>query len=414
MHQMHVALCLLLQLVTTVTAEWELPFNISQHFLRVVGGYPTFIESFYPPVENITVAADDELLLPPLWASSYTRLLNWTCDVFPADGSTCTSSITLQKCRGDSQYSVGFWRVAGNSSCEKRGQLVQCANATINGSMCQNAVVEVHNASSAVHFVLRDLELPSVVTQTFTDHYVANSTARCYYPAFPILGEQPLYLNRASADGRCGAAPSVLIPFRKNSTSQCFVQRSALEVVDACPSADQIRAMFVSNASSVCNCGSCGTPVFQQPPPVHDYNSTSCLIPHRATITFTHANGFINGAYVSYSYRAISSRETTILLTIEARFLDYRPPCQKTRFELQRGRFHCPSDVTCWRELWWPLNDLSPSSVPIVGTVTIALLLLLLVAVRRRRSASAVCDCRFVQSSLDSAAGSMKTKEKTQ
>ncbi|VDO21859.1 unnamed protein product [Heligmosomoides polygyrus] len=224
--------------------------------------------------------------------------------------------------------------------------------------MCQNAVVEVHNASSAVHFVLRDLELPSVVTQTFTDHYVANSTARCYYPAFPILGEQPLYLNRASADGRCGAAP--------------------------------------------------------QPPPVHDYNSTSCLIPHRATITFTHANGFINGAYVSYSYRAISSRETTILLTIEARFLDYRPPCQKTRFELQRGRFHCPSDVTCWRELWWPLNDLSPSSVPIVGTVTIALLLLLLVAVRRRRSASAVCDCRFVQSSLDSAAGSMKTKEKTQ
>lgn len=92
---------------------------------------PPMMNSFYlrcgpHPIQGWSFSASNT------WSRttpSPSRLLNWTCDVFPADGSTCTSSITLQKCRGDSQYSVGFWRVAGNSSCEKRGQLVQCANA---------------------------------------------------------------------------------------------------------------------------------------------------------------------------------------------------------------------------------------------------------------------------------------------
>ncbi|KAK5977706.1 hypothetical protein GCK32_015311 [Trichostrongylus colubriformis] len=115
------------QLIATVLAEWEIPFNISQHFLKVIGGYPTFIESFYPSMENLT--EDDSVPFPPpLEVSSYHRLLSWSCDAFPGDRNECTSTINADRCRHGTQFAVGFWPAA-NRSCEKRGQVVPCMDA---------------------------------------------------------------------------------------------------------------------------------------------------------------------------------------------------------------------------------------------------------------------------------------------
>ncbi|KAK5982089.1 hypothetical protein GCK32_018335 [Trichostrongylus colubriformis] len=116
-----------------------------------------------------------------------------------------------------------------------------------------------------------------------------------------------------------------------------------------------------------------------------DRNTTSCEVIHRATLTFTHSNGSINGAQISYDHRTVSNQETRILLTVRIRFVEYRAPCQFSRFELQRGRFHCPSEITCWQELWLPLlTDVSPSTVPLLGCAIITALCIVFATVKRK------------------------------
>ncbi|KAK6020303.1 hypothetical protein OSTOST_14046, partial [Ostertagia ostertagi] len=88
---------------------------------------------------------------------------------------------------------------------------------TIEGNVCQNVVVEIHNAST-VHFVLKDLQVPSVVTQIFTEYRGTNTS--CYYPAFPVLADQPLRLFPTG--DRCGTGQN-LIKFGINTTAQCLV-----------------------------------------------------------------------------------------------------------------------------------------------------------------------------------------------
>ncbi|EYC30571.1 hypothetical protein Y032_0005g2726 [Ancylostoma ceylanicum] len=382
-------------LVSCVSAEWEIPFKISQHFFRVIGGYPTFIDSYYSTVENVT-NDDPADRLPPLWTSTTHRLLNWSCNAFPDDARTCTSTITSTNCRRDTQFAVGFWPAA-NYSCEKQDEFVPCANASVSGGICQNAVVAILNASTA-HFVLKDLQLPSTITQTYTEYHNVNSTAQCHYTGFPVRGTQALQLLRPGANGRCEKSQK-LTKFGINTTTNCVMETSQLSKQNGCPSIDQLVELFVSSVSHICNCGSCETPLLRQPFPVRDSNSSSCFVPHMATVTFVHVNGYINGAHVSYDYRAISRKASSILLTTRIRFIEYRAPCEKTRFELQRGLFHCPSDVTCWGELWFPFEDITQSTVSKIGCAVVVLGLSLLI-MRYSRPSGPSCDCKAARAAF--------------
>nr|CDJ86629.1 Hypothetical protein CBG18076 [Haemonchus contortus] len=391
-------------LFATVSSVWEIPFNISQYFLKVIGGYPTLIESFYPSVENLTYDELDSFPLS-LQSSSYHRLLSWSCDAFPSDGSECTSTINADKCRHGTQFAVGFWPAA-NRSCEKQGQLVPCQDATLEGNVCQNAVVSIYNKSAA-HFVLKDVQVPSIITQTFTVHRGSNTS--CYFPSFPVLGDQLLRLFPTG--DHCGTGQN-LIKFGVNTTVQCMAKRSAFDAVDGCPSDEQLKTFLTSEVSYICNCGKCDVPLMRQPSSIHNYNTTSCVAIHQATMTFTFRNGSINGARIRYDYRNVSVLEEHLLLTVRIRFIEYRTPCQKTRFELQRGRFHCPSDVTCWQELWLPLMDVSPSTVPLLGCAVIVVLRFVFALVKRRRKLSdPSCDCQFALSQLY---GPLKLSKKMQ
>ncbi|KAL6725208.1 hypothetical protein Aduo_007276 [Ancylostoma duodenale] len=376
-------------LVSCVSAEWEIPFKISQHFFRVICGYPTFIDSYYSTVENVT-NDDPAEQLPPLWASASHRLLNWSCNAFPGDGKECTSTITTTNCRSDTQLSVEFWPAA-NYSCEKQDELVPCANVTMVGGICRNVVVEIRNATTA-HFVLKDVQLPSTVTQTYTEFYNVNKTTQCHYTGFPVQGAQPLQLLRAGADGLCEKSHK-LTKSGINTTTDCILETSQLSMRDGCPSADQLMELLVSNVSHICNCGSCETPLLRQPFPERDSNSSGCFLPHTATVTFVHVNGYINGAQVSYDYRTISHQASSMLLTTRIRFIEYRAPCEKTRFELQRGLFHCPSDMTCWEELWFPFEDITQSTVSKIGCAIVVLGLSLLI-MRHSRPSRPSCDCK--------------------
>ncbi|VDO41857.1 unnamed protein product [Haemonchus placei] len=164
---------------------------------------------------------------------------------------------------------------------------------TVEGNVCQNAVVSIFNASTA-HFVLKDVQVPSIITQTFTEHRGSNSS--CYYSAFPVLGDQPLRLFPTG--DHCGIGQN-LIKFGVNTTVQCMARRSAFEAVDGCPSDEQLKAFLTSEVSYVCNCGKCDVPLMRQLPSTHDYNTTSCVAIHRATMTFTFRNGSINGGRIS-------------------------------------------------------------------------------------------------------------------
>ncbi|KJH40221.1 hypothetical protein DICVIV_13840 [Dictyocaulus viviparus] len=138
---------------------------------------------------------------------------------------------------------------------------------------------------------------------------------------------------------------------------------------------------------------------YLHPSPVIHYNSTSCVIPHRATLSFTHINGFINGAYLSssYDYRTISDVENRIRISFRSQFIQYFELCQKSRFELQRSRFYCPSDVTCLQELWFPLDDLPTSTISVIGCITVVILVTVL-TIKQNHLTYFNCDCRSVLS----------------
>uniref|UniRef100_A0A1I7XT44 Secreted protein n=1 Tax=Heterorhabditis bacteriophora TaxID=37862 RepID=A0A1I7XT44_HETBA len=58
-HEKHVLS--LLCCFITVHSEWEFPFDIGTEFLRVVGGYPTFLDSYFGDLENSTISSHTEL-----------------------------------------------------------------------------------------------------------------------------------------------------------------------------------------------------------------------------------------------------------------------------------------------------------------------------------------------------------------
>ncbi|KAE9411823.1 hypothetical protein Angca_000810, partial [Angiostrongylus cantonensis] len=99
----------------------------SHYFLRVIAGYPTFIEFDYPTVENVTDGyGDGEAFSSSIRSLSPKKSLNWSCNLFPGDRTACTSTITADKCRNNTQFSAGYWQSA--RSCEKDGQLISCVN----------------------------------------------------------------------------------------------------------------------------------------------------------------------------------------------------------------------------------------------------------------------------------------------
>ncbi|CAJ0597938.1 unnamed protein product [Cylicocyclus nassatus] len=363
---------------------------IYYHFFRVIGGYPTVIDSFYPTLKNVT-SSDSPERLPPLWDTSSSRVLNWSCDAFPGDSNTCVSTITADKCRKNSQYSVGFWRTA-NYSCIKNGQLVSCAEVTLEGDVCRDVVISIRNSSTS-YFELNDLKLHSLLTQTYFGR--SDMRSECHHPGYPLITTQPLQLLQAGANGYCEPS-STLLQFGINRTTQCIVDISAMTSDGACPPLVQLRNTFVSNVSYICNCGLCQTPVLRDRVPKQQNNSTACLIPHMVTVTIVHSNGYINGAHVGFDYRTTSPRESTALLTTRLLFVQYQPPCKKTRFELKRGLFHCPSDVTCWQELWLPFSDVLESTVSPIGSLVIILALALLI-LRNGRKKGAECDCAIAR-----------------
>uniref|UniRef100_A0A0K0D037 Transmembrane protein n=1 Tax=Angiostrongylus cantonensis TaxID=6313 RepID=A0A0K0D037_ANGCA len=106
-------------------------------------------------------------------------------------------------------------------------------------------------------------------------------------------------------------------------------------------------------------------------------------------------NHLISQTIFSYNYRVISNKEDLILISVRTQFFEYSEPCQKSRFELQRGRFHCPSDRTCWKELWFPLQDL-PSFITLqIGFAIIIVLLFILSSKKQKRASSINCDCQL-------------------
>ncbi|VDL80412.1 unnamed protein product [Nippostrongylus brasiliensis] len=218
----------ILYIVATVSAEWEIPFEIGHYFLNVVGGYPTFIESLYPSTENLTGFDDSALdYLAPVFARSYHSALSWSCHNIPGDGRTCQSRITADNCHSGTQYSVDFYH-STNSSCEKEGRLIQCTNASVEGSTCRNVVIEIRNSSSP-HFVQKDLRIPSIITQVFTEASEEfNNSSACYHQGHPIQSEPPLHLPQMDSNGHCQFDSTDFLRFHVNTTLQCLVQRIAL------------------------------------------------------------------------------------------------------------------------------------------------------------------------------------------
>ncbi|KJH50964.1 hypothetical protein DICVIV_02822 [Dictyocaulus viviparus] len=380
-----------IQLASIVTTEWEIPINISHYVLEVIAGYPTFIEYYYPAMNNQTV--NDYPSHLPVLPISYKKLLNWTCNVFPGDDHTCVSTITAEKCRNGTQFSASYWGSTG--SCEKEGQFVSCVNVTLINNTCRDVVIRIYNGSK-VHLVLRDVHLPSSLTQSFIEHYSAKNKPMCYYTALPVIANQPLYVLGPGKNGNCGSK-SNLVKYGLNTTVECSVERSVWSESHECPPMDKLKGFYISNVSHICNCGLCEVPLLLHPSPVIHYNSTSCVIPHRATLSFTHINGFINGAYLSYDYRTISDVENRIRISFRSQFIQYFEPCQKSRFELQRSRFYCPSDVTCLQELWFPLDDLPTSIISVIGCITVVVLVTI-ITMKQNHLTYFNCDCGSVLS----------------
>ncbi|KAF1761850.1 hypothetical protein GCK72_010109 [Caenorhabditis remanei] len=118
----------------------------------------------------------------------------------------------------------------------------------------------------------------------------------------------------------------------------------------------------------ICNCRS--SPICQVPILYLTPNSTFC---GSSTVFIYHTRGFVYSAVVTSSPSESSdsdSQKHTIL------YFDLPQTPPRSKFELQRGRFHCPSETACITEILYPFIFLDSIELPYqIGILVVSALL---------------------------------------
>lgn len=346
---------ILLFLLCYKLLNWEIPFHLGFDPFRIVGGFPTLIDSFY---ENFFEKPADSLrssnfplegLQYPVATPKFGRILNWSCPILEST-SECFTVVTSSECLATSQFSYSFWEFPEDlSEClHKSKGNIDCKEPFQSGNLCENVVKSIQRSGNGSIFLeLEDVSINTQIVQRYgeetrnaiSDRNADNSTEEIDFENNDYCKNYSIH-ETVLVGGENETNIFPVFPFGVNSTNLS-------QDMECSPP-------FPSDVY-LCNCRSyaeCQVPVLYLTP-----NATFC---GSTTISIYHSHGFIYSAVVTSS----ESEEVNKPQTHTILFYDLPQDAPISKFDLQRGRFHCPSETSCILEILYPFSYLNSLEIP--------------------------------------------------
>ncbi|EFO98619.1 hypothetical protein CRE_20267 [Caenorhabditis remanei] len=371
--------------------NWEIPVNLwysecivdilGYDFIyrfdpfRVVGGFPTLIDSFFENIFEKTTEASkssnfllEDLQYPVLssqfrrfcWAFSsentdnVLRKLNWECPILESSNQ-CITVVKASGCLESSQLSYNFWEIP-DSSIEcfhvSKGS-IDCLKPFLRGNICENVVTSIgRNGNNSTFIEVDDIFINTQVIQKYAEESEVGVSKTS-----KNTSEVNEYQN-SSFCKNYSIHETVLVG-GENGTSNAFIYIFAI-LPFGINSTNLLKTTFPIVLSSI----SFRTYRYLTP------NSTFC---GSSTVSIYHTRGFVYSAVVTSSPSESSdsdSQKHTIL------YFDLPQTPPRSKFELQRGRFHCPSETACITEILYPFIFLDSIELPYqIGILVVSALL---------------------------------------
>lgn len=331
--------------------NWEIPINLWFNPFRVVGGFPTLIDSFVENFFEKTAEASKfsnfllEDLQYPVLSSKFRRKFNWSCPILESLNQ-CFTIVTSSECLETSQLSYNFWEHQDDLiECfhVSKGS-IECIKSFQRGITCENVVTRIGRSGNNVTFIeLDDILINTQVVQKYAEKsefgvsQIPQNTSEVTSSFCKNYSIHETILVGGENDTNIFA----VLPFGINSTN-------LLKTMECLPP-------FPSDIF-ICNCRN--SPICQVPILYPTPNSTFC---GSTTVSIYHSRGFIYSAIVASSTSESTDLEPQKHTII---FFDLPQTPPRSKFELQRGRFHCPSETTCITEIFYPFNFLDSLERP--------------------------------------------------
>ncbi|CAL2037498.1 unnamed protein product [Caenorhabditis brenneri] len=343
---------LLFLLCYKLLGNWEVPFHLGFDPFRIVGGFPTLIESFYEnlfekPAESLKSSNFPlEGLQYPVATPKFGRTLNWSCPILEST-SECFTVVTSSECLPTSQLSYSFWEEDLSECFHKSKGNIDCKEPFQNGNLCENVVKSVQRSENgSVFFELDDVPINTQIIQsygeetkqTISDRKADNSTEEMEFENYDYCKNYSIH-ETVLVGGENDTNIFPVFPFGVNSTN-------LLE--------DKACSPPFPPDVFLCNCRNypeCEVPILYLTP-----NATFC---GSTTISIYHSHGFIYSAVVT-----TSSEESTTPQIHTVLFYDLPQNSPLSKFDLQHGRFHCPSEKSCILEILYPFSYLNSLEIP--------------------------------------------------
>ncbi|CAE17933.2 uncharacterized protein CELE_R07E5.17 [Caenorhabditis elegans] len=332
--------------------NWEIPINLGFDPFRVVGGFPTLVDSFFQdffekPTDSSktsTFPLDD--LQYPVVTPQLARKMKWNCSIIQSSDK-CFTVIKSSECLASTQFSYNFWENSEEmSECfhKSKGNM-ECRIPFQNGNICENVVVGIQKSGNSSIFIeLDDIMINTQIFQNYaeTKHRLPNNKIS------ENSTREDFYFENSDFCQNYSIHELVLISGENNTDIYPFFQfgiNSTSLPQNAGCSPPFPADMFICNCR---NSPSCQVPFLYLTP-----NSTFC---GSTTISIYHTRGFIYSAVVAESPNDIQKHTIT--------FFDLPQTPPRTKFDLKRGRFHCPSETTCIAEILYPFHFLNSLEMP--------------------------------------------------
>ncbi|CAI2349246.1 unnamed protein product [Caenorhabditis sp. 36 PRJEB53466] len=157
--------------------NWEVPVKLGFDPFRVVGGFPTIIDSFYEDFFENAEENDKnpqnfrvENLPPSVETKGFSRNLNWSCPILESS-TQCFSLFRSADCLVTSQFSHQFWqRHSDVSECfHLKNGPSECKTPFQSGNLCENVVVGVRTVGNFSIFELDDVMVNTQIVQNYEE-----------------------------------------------------------------------------------------------------------------------------------------------------------------------------------------------------------------------------------------------------
>ncbi|ULU00648.1 hypothetical protein L3Y34_001237 [Caenorhabditis briggsae] len=331
--------------------NWELPIRLCFDPFRIVGGFPTLIDSFFDnylekTAENTKNSFPLEELQYPVLSSQLERTLSWTCPILESSNQ-CFTVVTSSECLGTSQLSYIFWINHGESEECFHGEKgnVECIIPHQSGNICQNVVVGIRRSgNNSIFFDIEDVSIDTQIAQEYREQVEVSKLEISQNSTDSLNLESNFCKNYTIYEtifvgGENDTNIFPIFPFGVNSTSLL--------------KSNECSPPFLLDIF-VCNCRN--SPVCQVPILYLTPNATYCGF---TTISIYHTHGFIYSVVVTSSTESSAEPQKHTVL-----FFNVPQTNPLSKFDLKRGRFHCPSETSCIAEILYPFSFLNSLELP--------------------------------------------------